>query len=310
MPFRRLLRISISAMGSVGVPLRGMHLDVGAHLEQKLQQTGTGWVHADVTQKQRLFRRGETSGDHEEGRRGEIRGHLDLRAFELLAALDRDRRAVRTDLDAERAKHPFRVIARGRRLGDPRNALRLKAGEDHRRFHLGAGDGQFVVDALQLRALDLHRRTSILGRDVGAHQPQRHRRALHGTAHQRLIANQCRFETLRGQQSHGKTHGRAGISHIQGLGGGLQAVKPNTVNNHVLLFRALDANTHRLQGTQGRQTILAREEARDVGNTLGNSSQHQGAMRDGFVTGDCQLALGNTARAGQIFRHNYCTARG
>src|SRR3569833_3151061 len=82
-------------------------------------------------------------------------------------------------------------------------------------------------------------------------------------------------------------------------------MKPDAVHEYELLFRALDANTHCLQRTQRRQTILACEEARDVGNTLRNASQHQRTMRDRFVAGDCQLSLDDTARACQILSQRY-----
>ena len=75
------------------------------------------------------------------------------------------------DVHAESRKHALGVVARGMRFGHRRLPVRVEAGQQDRRLHLGGGDRQRVVDAGQpLAAMDAQRRGAVLLRiDLRAH---------------------------------------------------------------------------------------------------------------------------------------------
>ena len=67
--------------------------------------------------------------------------------------------------------------------------------------------------------------------------------------------------------------------------GALQAVQADAMNQHVCGAALLDAHAQRAHGGQARQAIFAREKSADLADALGDTGQHQCAMRYGFVAG-------------------------
>ena len=176
MPCRRLLRTSMSATGSplggVARPRDGVvHPDVGAHLQQQLEQPGARRIDADVAQQQPVLG-GQAAGHHEERRRGEVAGHADVRRR---AASGHPRwrpsRPLAATSTPNAREHPLGVVARGRRLGHARAAVGLQSREQHRRLHLRARHRQRVVDGAQrARRPRSPPAAAVVCLDVGAHR--------------------------------------------------------------------------------------------------------------------------------------------
>src|ERR1700716_437425 len=82
-----------------------------------------------------------------------------------------------------------------------------------------------------------------------------------------------------------------------------QARWTHPVHDHMLVLGALDAHAQRLQRTQGGQAILTREKTGDVGYPSRDSSQHQSAMGDRFITRHRQLACDDTTWSYAILSH-------
>ena len=152
-------------------------------------------------------------------------GHRDVRAARAAGRPRGDRRAV-----PQRPRRRTRCSMRSVWSRDGAGSVtrvrpRPEAASSTRRFHLGAGHRQGVVDGAQLPAC---RWISTGGRPscVRMSAPivaQRHRHALHRPAHQRLIADQRGVERLRREQPHEEPHRRAGVAHVERRGGGREA---------------------------------------------------------------------------------------
>jgi len=87
----------------------------------------------------------------------------------------------------------------------------------------------------------------------------------------------------------------------------LQAIRAYTMHEDVLRLRALNTDSEALECPEGRQAILAREKAGDLGIALGDATKHQRTMRDGLVTGDGELAFDLPARPCYVTRLGHVT---
>ena len=151
---------------------------------------------------------------------------------------------------------------------------------------LGAGNVQVCTAAYQQR-----RRTGFGCPDACTHLTQRIDHTPHGPPRERGIARQGRIECLARQQPGHQPHGGTGIAQVQRLSRSSQAMHTGALNRHPTRCRSLDRHAHGTEGRQGRQTVLAFEKTADLGHTLGQGTQHDGAMGDGLVAGDADLPV-------------------
>ena len=201
------------------------------------------------------------------------------------ATLQLRERSLAAQRIPEAREHALGVIAGRRGFDHPRGALRVESSQQQRRFHLRAGHGHAVFDALQRgSAMDLEwGLTTGGGIDLRAHQPQRLRHARHRAARERGVSHQSRGKRLAGQQTCEQPHRRARIAQIEITRRRLQSVQAHAVHRHAPGRWTVDAHAHRTERSQSGEAVLTLEKTLDLGHTLGDRAQHDRAMRDGFV---------------------------
>ena len=91
--------------------------DIAAHQLEDVDHTGTSRVDPYMLEHDLRARR-NAGRDHEEGRRGDIRRHLDMGATQLVPRLDDRGASFDRYRVAETAQHPLGVITSRCRLGD------------------------------------------------------------------------------------------------------------------------------------------------------------------------------------------------
>ena len=91
---------------------------------------------------------------------------------------------------------------------------------------------------------------------------------------------------------------RAAVAHIQHLGGFREPAQPDAVHSPDTGAFAGDGDSQRAERGGGGVHILALQQAGDPGAADGHATQHQRAMRDGFVTGNIRRAGKGVGRAG------------
>jgi hypothetical protein len=248
------------------------------------------------------FRRSKpfsAAGHDEESRRREVAGYTDVSPAQSLAPFDGYGGPFPEHFDTKRSQHSLGMIAGRRGLSHMSATEGLQPCEQNGRLHLRAGNGQRVVNGTHTGgSVDLDGGLAVVSLDVGSHRAQRPGHALHGPAHQRLIADQRGVEPLGCEQAHEQADRRAGVPHVERGLGRSQSIGAYAVHENVpggpmgqLFLRPFNTNSKALQGTQGRQAILAGEKAGDLGIAFGDSTKHQRTMRYGLVTGDGELAF-------------------
>ena len=73
-------------------------------------------------------------------------------------------------------------------------------------------------------------------------------------------------------------------------------MQPHAMHLHLPLLRSVDTHAHRPEDLGGGQGIGAFQEAMDFRHALGQRAQHDGAVRDGLVTRNPDVALHLPAR--------------
>ena len=99
----------------------------------------------------RLPRRDLGSGErggchHPERGRGDVARYIDDPARQPLPTPDGHRGPGAQHLDAERFESPLRMISCRERLDDPRDAVGVEAGQEHRALHLRARHVRLEID--------------------------------------------------------------------------------------------------------------------------------------------------------------------
>ena len=176
-----------------------VHADVGAHQPQQLEQPGARRIDADVAQQQRPLGAARQPATMKNAAEEKSAGHRASRCRAALPAVDRDACAPRARTSTPKAReHALGVIARRRRLGHARDAVRPAARRAASRISPARSPpaARSRCRAAAAPPWISHRRPPVLRLDVRAHQSQRHRHALHRAAHERGIADQRRVEAL------------------------------------------------------------------------------------------------------------------
>ena len=265
--------------------------DVRTHQPQRVQQAGAARIEPDRAQAQ--LRAGHDGRrDQEEGGRGEIRRHRHVGGAQALAAAQPGEAGRELDLHTEGREHALGVVAGRVRFGHRGFAVRVQAGQQDRRLHLGAGHRQRVVDACQrLPAVDVQRRgTVVAGVDPRAHQRQRGGDPAHRPLRQRRVADQHAVEGLGGQQAGQQAHAGAGVAAVQRAIGRAQAVHADPVHDPARGRRRLDAHAHPREDRRGGAGVLALQETVDGGHPVGQGGEHHRPVRDRLVARNVQAA--------------------
>src|SRR5256885_1879339 len=124
--------------------------------------------------------------------------------------------------------------------------------------------------------------------------------SFHRPAHERLVADERRVESLRRQQAHHQAHGGAGIAQVEGRARRCEAACSDSAHQHLRLPRPLDVHPEFLQRPRRGEAILAGEEATDVRVALGERTEHERAVRDRLVARHRERALDAAAGADAI----------
>ena len=179
---------------------------------------------------------------------------------------------------------PTRKKAGRRRLRHAGTAAGIQSGQQHAGLHLGTGDRQDIVDALQRRATpDLEWcGTGFGGDDRCTHTTQRVDHTSHGPPGQRRVTGQGRIKCLACQQAGHQAHGCTGITQIQCRRRAGQATHADTTYCYPACRRPIDRQhvDVGVEGREGRQAVLTLEETTDLGHALRQRTQHDGAMRN------------------------------
>ena len=120
--------------------------------------------------------------------------------------------------------------------------------------------------------------------DVRTHLAQRLDDASHRTLLDGRVTGERYLEGLTGQNTRDQTGGCTAVASVQALGGLLETVQTDTVYSDRAVVTDLDRHTHLAEAVDGGQTILAHQEAGDVGHAVGQRAQHDRAVRDRLVT--------------------------
>ena len=108
------------------------------------------------------------------------------------------------------------MVAGGRWLGHPGDALGTQAGQQDTGLDLRAGHGHDVVDRPEwLTGCMYHqRRTPLLGVDARAHQGQGVGHPPHGPTREAFVADERGRDAVARKQTTQQTHGRAAVAAI------------------------------------------------------------------------------------------------
>ncbi len=267
----------------------------GAHGLKEIENGGTRGIQADIGDEEIGFGEQRCGGDEENGR-GKIAGDIEgLRSQGDFAgavdrALDGDGAAALGDLRAEKFKGQLGVIARGGGFGDERFAFGEEAGEENGGFHLGAGHGHFVLNAMEMAAADFERgEIAFASLNLRAHLKEWGNDSLHGTLLERGIAGNSGGEVLAGEDAGEETDGGAGVFGVEGA--------PTTFQAAQAAAGDLDGGAFdfyfRAQGfhaAEGAVAIAGGGEMAEFAGAIGECGEHSVAMRDGFVAGKFQAA--------------------
>ena len=263
--------------------------DIGAHLQQRLEQAEAQRVGADIGNPH-LGARDQQRRHRRKGGRGRIARHPDRGRHQLRLAGQGDRTGVvRAVLDAHRcpemAQHALGMIAGRFRLDDDGLARRGQAGQQDRRLHLGRGDRQRVFDGQRTgRAGHRQRQPAALaGHEARAHFGQRLHDARHRTAAQRGIAGEKAGDRVPRRQPHQQPRAGTGIAEIQHVLGLGKATHADTAHMPHAILGALQGRAIGLHRLGGVQHILALQQAMDRRLANGKTAEHQRTVRDRLV---------------------------
>ena len=201
------------------------HLDVGAHVEQGLDEAVAGRVEQHIL-------------DHE-SEPGEISAAPIMKAAELGSpgtaigapsklgvAAHRDGAGARPSildgkLRAEKTEHALGMVARRQRLDHGGAARRMQAGEQHRGFDLRRGHGKVVDDGQQVavpRTTSGSVAWSSSASVSKSHRGERRQHAAHRPSPERCIAGKFDLHVVAGDDAEHQPAAGAGIAEIEGCG--------------------------------------------------------------------------------------------
>jgi hypothetical protein len=168
------------------------------------------------------------------------------------------------------------VVATGVAPDDKCLPVGVQPGQQDRRLHLRAGDGEVMVGAAQL--LSAHGdwwQPGRRGADVGSHAPQGLGDPGHGAAAQRRVADKGGLDTRDARQQPGQeSHRGAGVAAVELRLRRSEATKSDARHRcpgAVVLHphpQGAEAGDHRV-------LVLADRAPRDRAVALGNRSEHQ-----------------------------------
>ena len=179
-----------------------------------------------------------------------------------------------------------------------RRAVCVEAREEERALHLGARDGQVVLDRAEVlvvvEARDAERRGDVAGLrrvrralDVRAARPQRSRDAHHRAARERRVADERARERLRAEDAAQEAHRRAGVAAVEIGSRRAQTEEPGARDDDVVLvvFVALvgDLDAHRRERAARRVVVLAAGPVADAALAVAERTEEERAMRDALV---------------------------
>ncbi len=261
---------------------------IGPHFPEDVQESDAGGVHTHISDPERAPGAGGARGDEERGG-GEIPGDRNGPSPELPGD-DPDPEALPLEFRAEVGEHPLGVVPGGRRLHHLRLPVGLEAGEEDGGLHLGAGHGELVGDPAEPPAPDPQGRVLPLpAGDLRPHAGEGLDDPPHGAAGEGIIAHQHRLEGPPREDPAQKPHGRPRVPTIQrspGRGEALRARAPD--HHHIPSGGYLHPQSPEAPG--GALHIGGRGEALDLGLPLGQRSQEQGPVGDGFIPRDPDLS--------------------
>ena len=141
------------------------------------------------------------------GAADELAGDLELEGLEPLERPHRGRLVRTRDANAERLEQPLGVVARRVRLDHGRRPiLREQPGDQHRRLHLRARNGQLVADRMQGRPGDADRRVPVSRLDLGPHEAEGRGDTLVRARGERFVADELEGARLAGEEPAGEAH--------------------------------------------------------------------------------------------------------
>ena len=168
--------------------------DIAAHVLQHLEQPGTRGVEADPANDD-IRSRYDERGNDGKCRRRRIARHDDVLRLQAHLARDgNDARAVclafHRNVRAKALQHPFAMITRRHGFDHAGDARYVQAGQQHRRFHLGGGNGQAIFDRHGGHDAAHHGRQGATrrGGNIGAHQAEGIDHPAHRAMAERCIA--------------------------------------------------------------------------------------------------------------------------
>ena len=263
---------------------RHLHVEVGAHPPQHLDETDAAGVQAHVLDHQ-VRPGGDAGGHHEEGGRRRVAGDVEIEGRQG-AGLDPGTAGDGRQPGPEGGQEPFGVVTAGGRLGDLGGAGGLQAGDEQGRLHLGAGHRQIESGAGQVAAPDRQRdeHPALPAVDAGAHGPQRLDHPGHGTAGQGRVAVEDAVERPAGQQPGQEAGRRPRVAAVDDGFGLAQAVESRAPHAGHAVGGGADLHAQGGDGGAGAADVVAVGQAADAGCPVGHGREQQGPVRDRLVT--------------------------
>ena len=205
---------------------------------------------------------------------------------------------VACDLDAERCKHAFRMIARRHRLGHARASVRVQSRQQDARLDLRARHRARVAQRRE-RAAGLDGKwgsSAVRGLDSSPHLRQGPGDPAHRSATQRFVAHQRAVEPLTREHACQQAHRGSRIAQVDCALRLRQSVPPYPANDDLAAGGSIDLYPHRPKRGDGGKHVLAFEQSADAGISVGDGAEHDAAVRDGLVARYANLSTQHARR--------------
>ena len=172
------------------------------------------------------------------------------------------------------------MITRGDALDNRRRAVhREQPGEQDRGLQLRARDRQLVVDRLQARTLDRHRRPALVRLDVRTHLPQRLVDP-HRPRRERLVADEREPAVLAGEDPAQQAKHGAGVAAVDRAGGRDEATQAAPFDPNRPELRLVHLGAELAHGLERRVRIGGVAEVPELAFSVRDRRQQRAPLAD------------------------------
>jgi len=257
-----------------------IHLDPGA--AKDLENGNSRQVQPDAVDMD-VRRRSATGQGRPEGRARNVPWNRERLGSQPLTALNFDPGPVTSDTNAERVERPLRMVTRGHDFDDPGAARRVKSGQQHPAFDLGAWHLGFVGDAVQRSAVNREGRPALARVNECPHSDEWIDDPTHGPSLERTVAAHHRPKRVSRYDPREQAHGRSGIGGIEWPLRRLETTHATAENSHGGRPGLPNRDPEPSEAVERGRTVGPRGETGDGRLAVGECSQHGIAVRDGFI---------------------------